>query len=123
MKNFLRQNGILMVLAGVLLTVALWLGSALLGGTDPVTNLVNTVISPFRGGVSAVLDWGSGVREYVLHYDQLHEELDALRAQVAQLEDAVRDGEEASRENERLRELLKLQKKKVSLNLLQNSDL
>lgn len=112
MKDFLRQNGILMVVAGVLLSVALWLGSALLGGTDPVTNLVNTVISPLRGGISAVLDWGNGVREYVLHYDQLHEELDALKAQVAQLEDAVRDGEEASRENERLRELLKLQKKR-----------
>ena len=112
MKDFLRQNGILMVVAGVLLSVALWLGSALLGGTDPVTNLVNTVISPLRGGISAVLDWGNGVRDYVLHYDQLHEELDALKAQVAQLEDAVRDGEEASRENERLRELLKLQKKR-----------
>lgn len=112
MKDFLRQNGILLVLAAVLLSVALWLGSALLGGTDPVTNLVNTVVSPFRGGVSAVLDWCGGVRDYVLHYDQLHEELDALKAQVAQLEDAVRDGEEASRENERLRELLKLQKKR-----------
>ena len=72
MKDFLRQNGILMVVAGVLLSVALWLGSALLGGTDPVTNLVNTVISPLRGGISAVLDWGNGVRDYVLHYDQLH---------------------------------------------------
>lgn len=112
MKDFLRQNGTLLVLAAVLLSVALWLGSALLGGTDPVTNLVNTVVSPFRGGVSAVLDWCGGVRDYVLHYDQLHEELDALKAQVAQLEDAVRDGEEASRENERLRELLKLQKKR-----------
>ena len=112
MKDFLRQNGILLVLAAVLLSVALWLGSALLGGTDPVTNLVNTVVSPFRGGVSAMLDWCGGVRDYVLHYDQLHEELDALKAQVAQLEDAVRDGEEASRENERLRELLKLQKKR-----------
>ena len=54
MKDFLRQNGILLVVVAVLLSVALWLGSALLGGTDPVTNLTNTVTTPVRGGITAV---------------------------------------------------------------------
>ena len=112
MKDFLRQNGILLLIAAVLLSVALWLGSALLGGTDPVSNLANSVATPFRSGVTAVLDWFDGVREYVLHYDELHEELDALRAEVARLEDEVRQSEEARKENEQLRELLELKQKR-----------
>lgn len=112
MKDFLRQNGILLLIAAVLLSIALWLGSALLGGTDPVSNLVNSIATPFRSGVTAVLDWTAGVREYVLHYDELHEELDALRAEVARLEDEVRRNEEASKENEQLRELLELKQKR-----------
>lgn len=112
MKDFLRQNGILLLIAAVLLSVVVWLGSALLGGTDPMTNLANTVSTPFRSGITAVLDWFGGVREYVLHYDQLHEELDDLRAEVARLEDEVRASEDARKENERLRELLNLQQKR-----------
>ena len=112
MKDFLRQNGILLLVAAVLLSVALSLGSAVFGGTDPVSNAVNAVATPFRTGVSAVLDWFGGVRDYVLHYDQLHEELDALRARVAELEDEVRQNEEAAKENEKLRELLDLQQKR-----------
>lgn len=113
MKDFLRQNGILLLVAAVLLSVALSLGSAVFGGTDPVSNAVNAVATPFRTGVSAVLDWFGGVRDYVLHYDQLHEELDALRARVAELEDEVRQNEEAAKENEKLRELLDLQQKRA----------
>lgn len=112
MKDFLRQNGILLLVAAVLLSVALWLGSALFGGTDPASNLANAVATPFRSGVTAALDWFDGVRDYVLHYDQLHEELNDLRAQVAKLEDEVRDNEEARKENERLRELLELKQKR-----------
>lgn len=112
MKDFLRQNGILLLVAAVLLSVALSLGSAVFGGTDPVSNAVNAVATPFRTGVSAVLDWFGGVQDYVLHYDQLHEELDSLRARVAELEDEVRQNEEAAKENEKLRELLDLQQKR-----------
>lgn len=112
MKDFLRQNGILLLIAAVLLSVAVWLASALLGGTDPLSNLVNSVATPFRSGVTAVLDWAGGVQEYVLHYDELHEELDALRAEVARLEDEVRQSEEARKENEQLRELLELKQKR-----------
>jgi len=111
-KDFLRQNGILLLVAAVLLSVVLWLGSALFGGTDPVSDLTNSVATPLRGGVTAVLDWFDGVREYVLHYDELHEELEDLRAQVARLEDEVRSNEEAGKENERLRELLQLKQKR-----------
>ena len=56
MKNFLRQNGIWLLIIALLLSVLISLGSALMGGNaNPLSNLVNTVISPVRGGVSAAL--------------------------------------------------------------------
>ena len=113
MKDFLRQNGILLLVAAVLLSVALSLGSAVFGGTDPLSNAVGAVVTPFRSGITGLLDWFGGVQEYVLHYDELHEELDTLRAQVAQLEDEVRQNEQAARENEKLRELLELKQKRA----------
>ena len=58
MKDFLRQNGILLLIAAVLLSVVVWLGSALLGGTDPMTNLANTVSTPFRSGINGVSAFG-----------------------------------------------------------------
>ena len=113
MKNFLRQNGIWLVVVALLLSLVISLGSVLLGGAaDPLSNLVQTVTAPVRSGVSAVLDWAGGVSDYVLRYGQLQQELDDLRLQVSQLEEQVRQGEEASRENEQLRELLDLQQRR-----------
>ena len=112
MKDFLRQNGILLLVAALLLSVALSLGSAVFGSPDPVSNAVGAVINPFRSGITSALDWFGGVQEYVLHYDELHAELDDLRAQVAKLEDEVRQNEQAARENEKLRELLNLKQKR-----------
>ena len=80
MKNFFRQNGILLLVIALLLSVLIGVSSALLGGnSDPLSNVVNTVTAPVRGGVSAVLGWAEGVYEYVFHYGELHQELDELR--------------------------------------------
>lgn len=111
MKDFLRQNGILLLLSALLLTVVLWFGSALLGGSNPVTNAANVIATPFRTGIARVFDWCEGVVDYVLHYDELHQELDDLRRQVAELEGQVRDAQESVRENAQLRQLLGLQAK------------
>ena len=50
-----------------------------------------------------------GVYTYIFHYGELEQELNGLRVRVGELEEQVREGEEASRENEQLRELLNLQ--------------
>lgn len=113
MKDFLRHNGILLLVIALLLSILIGLSSALLGGgSDPLSNAFNTVTAPIRGGISAAADWAEGVYAYVFHYRELHDELDALRVQVADLEKQVREGQEASRENEQLRELLNLQAKR-----------
>ena len=110
MKDFFRQNGMLLLAIALLLSILIGVGSVFLGGTaNPMANVVNTVTAPVRGGVSAVLNWAEGVYAYIFHYDELSHELDELRIQVAELEEQLRQNKEADRENEQLRQLLDLQ--------------
>ena len=47
MKDFFRQNGILLLVIALLLSILIGIISYVMGGAaDPLTNLVNTVSSP-----------------------------------------------------------------------------
>ena len=113
MKKFWRENGIQLLIAAVLLAALVGVGRwALRGGTDPLSNLTNTIAAPVRSGISAVLNWAEGVYTYVFNYGDLQDELSQLRRRVATLEDEVRQAKEANRENEQLRKLLELREKR-----------
>ena len=116
MKDFLRQNGILLLVIAALLSILIGVLSVVMGGVaDPLSNIVTTVTTPFRSGIAAAADWVEGVYGYVFHYGEMEQELKDLRAQVGELEEKVREGEEARRENEQLRELLGFQTRRRGL--------
>lgn len=116
MKNFLRQNGILLLVIALLLSVLIGIVSLVMGGSaDPLSNIVNTVTSPVRGGIAAAADWVESVYAYVFRYGELQDEINDLRTQVGRLQEEVRQGEEAVRENEQLRELLEFQTRRREL--------
>ena len=116
MKDFLRQNGILLLVIAALLSILIGVLSVVMGGVaDPLSNIVTTVTTPFRSGIAAAADWVEGGYGYVFHYGELEQELKDLRAQVGELEEKVREGEEARRENEQLRELLGFQTRRRGL--------
>ncbi len=116
MKDFLRQNGILLLVIAFLLSVLIGALSLVMGGqADPLSNIVNTVTAPVRGGIAAAADWVEGVYGYVFHYGEMDRELKDLRAQVRELEEKERQWEEAIRENEQLRQLLDLQARRRDL--------
>ena len=95
MKDFLRQNGILLLVIAALLSILIGVLSVVMGGVaDPLSNIVTTVTTPFRSGIAAAADWVEGVYGYVFHYGELEQELKDLRAQVGELEEKVREGEE-----------------------------
>ena len=76
MKQFFRHNGLLMLVIAALLSAFIGAGSFFLEGrTDPISNALSVVTTPVRNGIRAVADWGEGVYEYVLRYDQIQEEL------------------------------------------------
>ena len=118
MKDFFRQNGILLLVIALLLSILIGVASFVMGGqADPLSNIVNTVTAPVRGGIAAVADWVEGAYGYVFRYGELEQELTELRARVGELEEQVRQGEEASRENEQLRELLDLKARRREFTL------
>lgn len=111
MKKFFRENGALLLIVALLLSLLIGVGGRMLG-TDPLSGVINTVSTPVRAGINAVINWAEGLYDYIFHYQDMEQEVSELRRQVARLEDQVRQGQEASRENEQLRELLNLQEKR-----------
>lgn len=113
MKQFLRQNGLVLILIAALLSILLGITSAFMGGNaDPFSNLFSTITAPVRNTVSAVADWTEGVYTYVFRYSEMQSEIDDLRTQVSEMEELVRQGEDALRENAQLRELMNLQERR-----------
>lgn len=111
MKKFFRDNGVPLLIVALLLSLLIGISGRMLG-TDPLSSVINTVSTPVRAGINAVINWAEDLYDYMFHYQDMEQEVSDLRRQVARLEDQVRQGQEASRENEQLRQLLNLQEKR-----------
>lgn len=111
MKDFLQQNGILLVVIAVLAAVVLSLVANVLG-FDPLANVLGTLAAPFRAALSSVSDWVEDRYGYAFRYDELVEENAALRERIAALEQEIRDAEDANRQNELFRQLIGLAEKR-----------
>lgn len=114
MKQFLRNNGFLILVAAVLLTAVLAVGWTILGG-DPIAEVVGIVSAPFRNLSTAAARWVEEQYDRAFRYDALEQENEALRQRIAELEQAGREGEDASRERDRLRDLLGLAERRADL--------
>ena len=112
MKDFLRQNGILLVIIAILCAAVLWLLSTLFGA-NPVSNLLGILATPFRGAVSAAANWVEDQYDYAFHYEELQEENAALKERVAELEREIQQARDANRQNELLRELIGLAERRA----------
>lgn len=116
MKDFLKQNGILILIVALLLSLIVAVLSFTFGGmANPFANLAGMVATPFRNGIHAVLEWTEGVYADAFEREQIEAELEWYKQRVAQLEEQARSGEAASRENQRLRDLLDFQQKHTEL--------
>ena len=110
MKRFLRDNQILLLLAAAALSLLLAIGSWLMPGrADPLSFVNGVLVTPLRSAANTVVTWVENLYGNLFRYQDLEGELADLRRQIAGLEDEVRQGREASRENEQLRQLLGLQ--------------
>lgn len=114
MKRFFKNNGILIVIAALLLAGVLALGASILG-FNPLTDLAEIVATPFRSLSSSISEWSRERYDRMARYDELQQENETLRRQLADMEEAARAGEDAVRENQRLRELLGLAKERPEL--------
>lgn len=103
---FTKKVKIVLIIA-VLLTAGLAVAANLLGTTigDVV---VQSVLTPLRAGASALTEQAEQIYDYIFKYEQLAAENAALREELSQIQEDNRDAASTKRENDRLRELLKL---------------
>ena len=114
MKQFFRNNGGLLLVAAVLLAGVLMVGAYILG-YDPLSGALELLATPFRAASSAVAGWTQEQYDKSFRYEQAQAEIDALRRRVAELERDAIAGQEAQRENERMRDLLGLAEQRPEL--------
>ena len=113
MKDFLRRNGVWLLVIALLLSVLIGVSSAVMGGNaDPLSNLVTTITAPVRNGAAAVGDWVQGVSRYVFHYGEMEQQIADLEEENAALQEQIRESQEALQENQLLRELLDLRERR-----------
>lgn len=115
MKRFLSKYGIWLLAGVAVVVVVLCIISAVASGTPFLRNAAGVIASPFRAAGSAVAGWVGGIGDHFDDVDALQHENDALRAQVADLEQQLRQAQKAQEENQRLRRLLELQSQRQDL--------
>ena len=112
MKNFLKEHGLWVLFAAAVIAVALAVMSVLSYTSSPLVNAANNIAAPFRTAYTAVAAWFNDKQNYYKDTTALEEENAALRRQLAEMEDAIRQAEADSAENARLRELLNLREQR-----------
>lgn len=107
MKHLFTGRVRLILILAVLLAVILAVVSGLTGVKIP-DMLVQGVLTPVRSGISNLTDHAQKLYSYMFEYESLLAENEALKEQLAQMENEARQADSISRENERLRDLLGL---------------
>ncbi|MBQ3257037.1 MAG: rod shape-determining protein MreC [Oscillospiraceae bacterium] len=112
MKDYVKKYGIrllaLVLVAALLTGVAAAKGE---GHASAVEDTAGAVRSPFQKVAQALVSRVEGFYGWLFNYEMLLQENENLRAQIAELEQQVRDNQQASEENVKLRELLNLSQK------------
>jgi len=107
MKHFFTTKVKAVLIIAVLLAAALAVIGNLTGKTLPEM-LVQGVLTPLRTGASSLTAQAERFYDYIFRYETLEAENASLKEQLAQMEDAAREADSVSRENDRLRALLEL---------------
>ena len=80
--------------------------------------LVQGLMSPFKAVGNALTSTAEQYYSYMFRYEALAAENEALKADIAEMEDVARQADSVSRENERLRDLLDLKATHESYDLV-----
>jgi len=92
-KDFFRNNGLLILTAAVLLALVTAVCSILFGGfADPLSNLAGILATPVRNGISAFANWTGERYSDAFEREQLKTENEELKQRIAQLEETAPPG-------------------------------
>ena len=106
-KLFTSKIKTLLIVA-VALAIITTVVVAISGGTTPSENIVGTILQPLRSGVAAIDRQALRLYNYIFSYESILAENQALKAQIAEMDEDIRAAQELQRENERYRLLLEI---------------
>ena len=107
MRNLFNTKLKIIVVLAVLLTAVLAVMAGLTNRSVPEL-LVQGVLAPFRAAGSSLTKTAERYYSYMFRYEALEAENEALKASIAQMEDAARQADATARENTRLRKAMAL---------------
>ena len=107
MRHFFSTRIRVILIVALLLTGVLAVVSGLVGQDFP-SMVVQSMLTPLRSGANALTNQVEQMYNYMFRYEALQAENEALKAQIAQMQESNRLADSISRENERLRKLTKL---------------
>ena len=121
MNDFFRNNGLWLLLVAAILSALLAVGAVTGASSNIAENAVNVLATPFRTGMGKFAVWFNERQIYRSDVTKLQEENAALRTQIADMEAAIRQAENDSEENRRLREWLGLRQQRRDLSDLETA--
>ena len=107
MKHLFSGRVRIILIVAVLLSASLAILSNALGMNLP-TMLTQAVLAPIKYGATALTEQAEQWYSYMFRYEAVSAENEALREQIAGMEDQARRADAVERENQRLRDLLNL---------------
>ena len=112
MKAYLKKYGVRLLVIVLLVAGVRAIGRNVRdGGVGLLSNVSGAIRTPFQKVATAVVSRMEELYGYIYEYDNLKQENERLRAQLADLEQQIRENDQAAEENARLREILNLQQK------------
>lgn len=109
MKEYLRKNGIKLLVIVLAVAIIIGLSAIARGGrTGLLQNATGIFEAPVKKVLSSAVNYMDTIYGYLFKYDQLQAENESLRSQLADAQASARKGIEATEENQRLRKLLNL---------------
>ena len=107
MRNLFSTKVRVILVLAVLLAAALAVVAGVTNQSLP-NMIVQGILAPFRSAGTALTETAEKYYSYMFRYEALEAENEALKADIAEMEDVARQADSVSRENERLRALLEL---------------
>ena len=107
MKHLFSTRVKILVIAAILVSAGLAILSGATNQSIP-SIVVQGILTPFRAGANALTKQSEQIYGYIFRYESLVAENEALKAQIAEMEDEARQADSYYRENQRLRDALTL---------------
>ena len=107
MRHLFSTRVRVILIVAILLTAGLAVLAGATGQSLPEV-VTKTIMAPFRYAANALTDQAEQYYSYMFKYESLAAENEALKEEIAQMQDEARRADSVARENERLRAALNL---------------